>query len=150
MLRTNDLDNHSFVPVDPWRELLANIAWALRSLTHSTLNPMPGQPVFNQDMLFNLKYVADWEDIHKCKMKQVQRNNIRENSRRREYTYKVDGKVLIKGDHLHILRKTQLVNNGPFMIDQVNSQRGTLTITNINSGMTMTVNMRRVRPFYER
>ena len=83
-------------------------------------------------------------------MKQVQKDNMRENSRRRDYTYKVGGKVLIKGDHLHILRKTQLLNNGPFIIDVVNGQRGTLTITDINSGTTMTVSMRRVRPFYER
>ena len=59
MLRCNDLDNHDFDPVDPWGELLANIAWALRSLTHSTLNATPGQVVFNRDMLFDLKYVAD-------------------------------------------------------------------------------------------
>ena len=101
-------------------------------------------------MLSDLKYVADWEDIRKRKMKQVPKDNKRENSRRREYTYKVGGKVLIKGDHLHILRKTQLLNNGPFIIDVVNGQRGTLTITDINSGTTMTVSMRRVRPFYER
>ena len=149
MLRTNDLDNHFFDPVDPWGELLANIAWALRLLTHSTLNATPGQLVFNRDMLFDLKYVADWETIRSRKMKQVLKDNKRENSRRREYTYKVGGKVLIKGDHLHILRKTQLLNNGPFIIELVNGQRGTLTITDINSRTTMTVSMRRVRPFYE-
>ena len=92
MLRTNDLDNHSFDPVDPWGELLANLSWALHSLTHSMLNATPGQLVFNRDMLFDLKYVADWEDIRKRKTKQVQKDNMRENSRRREYTYKVGGK----------------------------------------------------------
>ena len=101
-------------------------------------------------MLFDLKYVADWETIRKRKMQQVLKDNQRENSKRREHTYKVGSKVLIKGDHLHILRNTQLLNNGHFTIDQVNSQRGTLTITNINLGMTMTVSMRRIRPFYER
>ena len=109
MLRCNDLDNHDFDPVDPWGELLANIAWALRSLTHSTLNAMPGQVVFNRDMLFNLKYVADWETIRQRKEKKMHKDNDGENSKRREYTYKVGGKVLIKGDHLHILRKTQLL-----------------------------------------
>ena len=103
MLRTNDLDNQSFDSVDPWGELLANIAWVLRSLTHSTLNATPGQLVFNRDMLFDLKYVADWRDIRTRKMKQVLKDNLRENSRRKKYTYKVGGKVLIKGDHLHIL-----------------------------------------------
>ena len=101
-------------------------------------------------MLFDLKYVADWEAIHQCKMKQIQNNNERENSKRREYTYKVGGKILIKGDHLHILRKTQLLNNGPFIINEVNEKRGTLTVTDIKSGTTMTIHMRQVRPFYER
>ena len=150
MLRTNDLENHTFDPVDPWGELLANIAWALRSLTHSTLNATPGQLVFNRDMLFDLKYVADWDTIRQRKLKQIQKDNERENSKRKEYTYKVGSKVLIKKDHLHILRKTQLLNNGPFIIDEVNNKRGTLTITDINSGTTMTVSIRRVRPFYER
>ena len=150
MLRTNDLDNHSFDPVNPWGELLANVAWALQSLTHSTLNAMPGQLVFNRCILFDLKYVADWNEIRKRKMAQVLKDNKRENSKRRDYTYRVGSKVLIKQDHLHILRKTQLLNNGPFTIDQVNSQRGTLTITDINLGTTMTVSIRQVRPFYER
>ena len=150
MLRCNDLDNHDFDPVDPWGELLANIAWALRSLTHSTLNATPGQVVFNRDMLFDLKYVADWEKIRQRKEKQIQKDNERENSKRREYTYKVGGKVLLKRDHLHILRKTQLLNNGPFVINEVNSKRGTLSITDLDSGTTLTVSIRRVRPFYER
>ena len=149
MLRCNDLDNHDFDPVDPWGELLANIAWALRSLTHSTLNATPGQVVFNRDMLFDLKYVADWKDIRQRKEKQIQKDNERENSKRREYTYKVGGKVLLKRDHLHILRKTQLLNNGPFVINEVNSKRGTLSITNQNLGTIMNISIRRVRPFYE-
>ena len=56
-----------FDPVYPWGELLTNIAWELRSLTNSTINDMPGRLVFNRDILFDLKYVADWEDIHQHK-----------------------------------------------------------------------------------
>ena len=150
MLRTNDLDNFTFDPVDPWGDILANIAWALRTLTHSTLNATPGQLVFSRDMLFDLKYVADWQSICKRKEKQVQRDNERENSKRTTYTFKVGGKVLVKGDHLHILRKTQLLNNGPFIIDEVNKERGTLTITDPKTGTSLPIHIRRVRPFYER
>merc|ERR1712155_109597 len=85
-------------------------------------------------MLFDLKYIADWETIRQRKEKQIQKDNERENSKRREYTYKVGGKVLIKGDHLHILRKTQLLNNRPFIIEEVNEKRGTLTVIDIKSG----------------
>lgn len=149
MLRTNDLDNYKLDPVDPWGELLANIAWALRFLTHSMLNAMPGQLVFIGNMLFDLKYVVDWEDTRKQKEKQILKDSQRENSKRREYTYKVGGKVPAKGDQ-HILRKTQLLNNDPFIIDEVNNQRGTLTIADTKSGSTMQVHMQCVPPFYER
>ena len=149
MLRTNDLDNFTFDPADPWGDILANVAWALRSLTHSTLNATPGQLVFSRDMLFDLKYVADWQSIRKRKEQQVRRDNARENSKRTSYSYKVGGKVLVKGDHLHILRKTQLLNNGPFIIDEVNKERGTLTITDPNTGTSLPIHIRRVRPFYE-
>ena len=129
--------------------ILANVAWALRSLTHSTLNATPGQLVFSRDMLFDLKYVADWQSIRKRKEQQVRRDNERENSKRTNYSYKVGGKVLVKGDHLHILRKTQLLNNGPFIIDEVNKKRGTLTITDPNTGASLPIHIRRVRPFYK-
>ena len=59
MLRTHDLDNHTFDPVDPWGDIIVNIAWVLRSLTHSTLNATPAQLFFYEDMLFDLKYVPD-------------------------------------------------------------------------------------------
>jgi len=52
MLQTNNLDNFTFDPADPWGDILANVAWALRLLTHSTLNATPGQLVFSHDMLF--------------------------------------------------------------------------------------------------
>ena len=43
MLRVDDLDNHDFDPIDPWGELLSNIAWMLHSLTHSMLNATLGE-----------------------------------------------------------------------------------------------------------
>ena len=54
MLRTNDLDTFTFDPSDPWGDILANVAWAPRLLTHSTIDAMPGQLVFSQDVLFDL------------------------------------------------------------------------------------------------
>ena len=32
MIRTQDLGNHGFDPVDPWRYFLAKLAWAVQSL----------------------------------------------------------------------------------------------------------------------
>ena len=37
MLRTKDLQTHEFDDLDPWSELLASAAWAIRSTHHTTL-----------------------------------------------------------------------------------------------------------------
>ena len=110
---------------------------------------MPGQLVFNLYMLFDLKYVADRETIYKRKYAQMEKDNHRENSKRREFTYKVGSKVLIKRDHLHILRKTELRNRGPYIVKEVNNERGTITITDEQSISTQNLHIRRVQPFYE-
>ena len=76
------------------------------------------------------------------------KDNKRENSKRRLFTYKIGDKVLLKRDHLRILRKSERRNKGPYTIVQVN-KNGTLSITNEDSGKTSTVNIRRVIPFRE-
>ena len=148
MLRTQDLDHHEFDPGDPWGDMLAEIAWAVRSLYHTTLNATPGQLVFNRDMLFDMRFNPDWENIRKRKRAQVLKDNERENSQRKQHTYRVGDKVLLKKDHLKIIRKTEFRNEGPFTIQRIH-ENGTLTITDEESGVTTTLHMRRVRPFYE-
>ena len=100
-------------------------------------------------MLFNLKYVPDWETTRKRKYAQMSKDNQRENSKRREFTYKVGSKVVIKRDHLHIFRKTERRNRGPYIVKEIDNQRGTIAITDDQSISTQTLNIRRVRPFYE-
>ena len=148
MLRTMDLDNHEFDTDNPWGNILAEIAWAVRSLYHTTLNATPGQLVFSRDMLFDMRFHPDWEDIRKRKRAQVLKDNDRENSQRRDHVFRTGDKVLLKKDHLKIIRKTELRNEGPFTIVRVH-KNGTLTITDEESGVTTTLHLRRVRPFYE-
>ena len=69
------------------------------------INDLHQTTTISKVMIFNLKYVADWETIRKRKLAQMSKDNIRENSKRRDYTYKIGSKVLVKKDHLHILRK---------------------------------------------
>ena len=76
------------------------------------------------------------------------KDNERENSQRRHHIYKIGDKVLLKKDHLKIVRKTELRNKGPSTIVRVH-KNGTLTITDEGSGVTTTLHLRRVRPFYE-
>ena len=98
-------------------------------------------------MLFDMRFNPDWETIRKRKRAQVLKDNERENSQRRNHTYKVSNKVLLKKDHLRIIRKTEFRNKGPFMVKGVH-ENGTLTITDEKSGVTTTLHLRRLRPFY--
>ena len=95
-------------------ELLANIAWAL---CHSTLNAMP-KLVFNRNILWS-QVCRGLINHPPAQNKQIQKDNEREHSKRREYTYKVGSKVLIKEITFIFKKKTQLLN--------ANNKRGTLT-----------------------
>jgi hypothetical protein len=44
-------------------ELLTNIAWAVRSTYHTVLKATPGAAIFGRDMLFDITYIADWNQI---------------------------------------------------------------------------------------
>ena len=148
MIRTQDLDNHEFDPVDPWGDILAELAWAVRSLYHRTLDATPGQLVFGRDMLFDMLFTPDWDKIKARKRAQVLKDNERENSKRRKFTYRIGDKVLLKRDYIRILRKSERRNKWPYTVVQVN-ENGTLSITNEASGTTSTVNIRRLIPFRE-
>ena len=68
MLRTKNLEQYNFDDVDPWGELLASVAWAIRSTHHTTLQASPAQLVFGRDMLLDMKFIADWEAIRLRKL----------------------------------------------------------------------------------
>ena len=55
MLRTKNLEQYTFDNVDPWGELLASVAWDIRSTHHTTLQASPAQLVFGRDMLLDMK-----------------------------------------------------------------------------------------------
>ena len=148
MIRTQDLDNHEFDPVDPWGDILAELAWAVRSLYHRTIDATPGQLVFGRDMIFNMLYTPDWEKIRERKRAQELKDNERENSKRRDHTYKIGDKVLLKRDYLQIRRKSERKNQGPYDVVAVH-KNGTLSITNKTSGTTSTIHIRRLVPFHE-
>ena len=148
MIRTQDLDNHEFDPVDPWGDILAELAWAVRSLYHRTIDATPGQLVFGRDMIFNMLYNPDWKKMRERKRAQELKDNERENSKRRDHTYKIGDKVLLKRYYLQIRRKSERKNQGPYDVVAVH-KNGTLSITNKTSGTTSTIHIRRLVPFHE-
>jgi hypothetical protein len=87
MFLTKDLNSQIFDYIDPWGEILSSIAWAVRASHHTTLDKSPAQLVFGRDMIFNFSTVVDWRTITLHKQKEVDRDNLRENSRRVNYDY---------------------------------------------------------------
>jgi hypothetical protein len=62
-----ELEDHEFDYQDPWSQILANCAWAIRYTVHSVLNATPAQIVFGRDMLFDLYSTTEYKEIRKRK-----------------------------------------------------------------------------------
>ena len=142
MLRTKDLQTHEFDDMDPWSELLASVAWAIRSTHHTTLQATPGQLVFGRDMLLNVKFIADWEAIRLRKQRDIDRNNVQENSLRINHDYKIGDKVLITNNDIH--RKLNCPTKGPYPIVQTYTN-GTVRVQ--YGAVTERINICRCTPY---
>ena len=114
MIRIHDVENQDFDPVDPWTDILASVAWAVRSTIHTTLNATPGQLVFGRDMIFHDTYLANWQLIHSRKKKEMKRSNTKENKVRIAYEYSPGTYAYIVNKDLK--RKLKAPNEGPYGI----------------------------------
>ena len=87
--------------------------------------------VFGRDMLFNITYTYDWENITAQKQKEMIKSNNLENKQRVDHNYEVNGNVLIYKDGM--FRKLDGPLLDPFKIIQVYTngtvhiQRGIVT-----------------------
>ena len=142
-----DLDNVQVDLLDPWDDILANVAWAVRSLYHTTLGATPGELVFGRDMLFNIRNKIDWQSIHARRQRRTDNDRARENASRKDFDYAVGDKVLLKADHQEKLRAVQRVNCGPYLITRVHTN-GTVTIA--RGAVSEQINVRRVSPSFEK
>ena len=142
MLRTKNLEQYDFDSVDPWGELLASVAWAIRSTHHTTLQASPAQLVFGRDMLLDMKFIADWEAIRLRKQRDVDKNNSKENSLRVPHDYQVGDKVLVTDKDIQ--RKLNCPTKGPYSIVQVYTS-GTIRVQ--RGAVTERINIRRCTPY---
>jgi len=145
MLRSFDLDNLNLDPNDPFGDVLARIGWAVRSTYHTTLEASPGQLVFGRDMLFDIDFTADWHKIYHRRQEIINKNNLRENSKRIPYTYQVGDQVKIRRDYLKVTRKTSPAYEGPFAITEVRPN-GTVRIQ--RGAVSDVINIRRIAPYF--
>ena len=144
MLRTKNLQQYDFDALDPWNDILASVAWAIRSTHHSTLKASPAQLVFNRDMLLNVKFIADWEMIRLRKQEDVDKNNARENSLRVDHDYHIGDKVLVTDRDIHC--KLNCPTKGPYNIIQIYTN-GTVRVQ--RGAVTERINIRRCTPYTE-
>ena len=81
------------------------------------LKAMPGAAIFGRDMLFDIPYITDWNQIGKRRQTLVDQSCTKTNKRRIDFDYAVGQKVLLIQDS--IPHKLEDKNNGPFIITQV-------------------------------
>ena len=142
MLRTHDLENYEFDHEDSWTDILASVAWAIRSSVHSTKEATPGQLVFGRDMIFHDTFRANWQAIHMHKVRDTLKNNERENKTRNNHIYK-DGDYALVTDY-DVKRKMMAPNQGPYLINKVMTN-GTVKLQ--RGPVEETINIRRLIPF---
>jgi hypothetical protein len=63
MLCTAELDMADSVTPDDVDVFLDNAAWAIRSTYHMVLKASAGTAIFRRDMLFDIRFMADWYKI---------------------------------------------------------------------------------------
>jgi hypothetical protein len=95
MLCTAELDMADSATFDDVDVFLDNTAWAIHSTYHTVLKSSPGAAIFEQDMLFDIPFVADWRKSGEQRQSLTNCGNQRENTKQIDYDYKVRDKVLV-------------------------------------------------------
>ena len=112
-------------------DFLVNAACAICSTYHTVLESTPGAAIFGRDMLFDIPFVADWNEIGRCRQKQVECTNNRKNKCWLSHGYAIGHKILIHKDG--ILQKAETKYEGPYTITKVyyngtvRTQRGSIS-----------------------
>jgi len=98
-------------------------------------------------MLFDIPFIADWDEIGRRRQQQVDRDNVRENNRRLPFDYKIGHKCLIvKNINGERLPKADDRNQGPYVITEVYTN-GTVRIQ--KGAISERINIRRLTPYFE-
>ena len=116
MLVTKDIYNKVFDYTDPWGETLAYIAWAIRDSYDHTIMATPFQAFFGRDILFNLASVVDWQVVTAAKQRQVDIDNVRENSKQVTHDYGIGDQVYV--EITSIYRKPDYKKQGQYRITE--------------------------------
>jgi hypothetical protein len=152
MLRTYDFENQKLDTFgkdrqDPFDGFLASVASAVQATYQTLIGTSPDAMVFQRDMFFPTKYVANWRSQAINRKTQLNRGVERENAKRLSHRYRVGDRVLIRHDMDGQPRpKMKRLTSGPYVITPVLGS--TLEIDHGN--YLEKVNIRRVQPYFAR
>jgi hypothetical protein len=90
---------------------------AIRSTYHKTLQATPCHLVFGRDMIHNISFRVNWDQIQKRKQDIINKFNQKENKSQIPYDYKVGDQVLLETPG--ILRKLSTHCTGPYLVANV-------------------------------
>ena len=79
MICTSEIDMAESVAPRDIDTILTNVSWAIFSTYHTVLKASPGAAIFGRDMLFDIPYIADWNEIGDYRQHQRDLNNKRKN-----------------------------------------------------------------------
>jgi hypothetical protein len=122
---------------------------AIRSTYHTTLQATSDscQLVFGRDMIHNIAFRANWDQIQKRKQDIINKSNQKENKINSQipYEYKVGDQVLLETPG--ILRKLSTPHTGPYPVTNV-YKNGTIRIQ--KRIVSERMNNRRITPFNQK
>jgi hypothetical protein len=124
--------------------------YAIRSTYHTTLQAAPCPLVFGRDMIHNIAFRENWDQIQKRKQDIINKSNQKENKDKSQisYEYKVEDQVLLEIPG--ILRKLSTPRTGPYPVTNV-YKNGTIRIQKRQKGiLSERVNIHRITPFNQK
>ena len=125
------------------RDALAACNHAMRCAVSTALDyNTPGEVVFGRDMLLNIPVIIDLVSLQENRQLKINENLRRQNAKRREYDYKVNGEVLLVVPNPSKLDQPY---EGPYRITQVFTN-GTVEIQRTPQVFER-INIRRLIPF---
>ncbi len=92
MLRTAEIDMADSVTPNDVDVFLDNAARAICSTYHTALKASPGAAIFGYDMLFDIRFVADWHKIEERRQLLTNHGNQRKNAKCIDYDTRMETK----------------------------------------------------------
>ena len=143
MFLTKNFKETIFDNLNPFGAILASVAWAIRASYNSSTQATPAQLVFGRDMMFNISSLVNWKTLSLKKQNLVDKANLRENTKRVDYNYRIGQQVYVTTDGIQ--RKLDSPKKGLFRIIDVYTN-GTVRIQ--SGAVDKRINIRRLEPHF--